>query len=123
MKVYLSWSGELGRRASGALRTALQELVPTLEVWSPGSDITAGARWVDEIHHAIEQSEIALVCVTKESLDSPWLLYELGFMAGRGTASTVIPWLVDIQHSDPAARLHSFKPSGLTHSRSIDLWS
>lgn len=107
MKIYLSWSGELGRRASEALSTALRQVIPQLEVWSPGSDISAGARWVDQTRDAIRDSEVAIVCVTKDSRGAPWLLYELGVMAS--SRSTVVPWLVDIEPSDLEGPLQQFQ--------------
>lgn len=107
MKIYLSWSGELGRRASEALSSALRQLIPELEVWSPGSDISAGARWVDQTRDAIRASQVALVCVTNDSRGAPWLLYELGVMASSG--STVVPWLVDIEPSDLEGPLQQFQ--------------
>ena len=124
MKVYLSWSGELGRRTSNVLRTALRELIPNIEVWSPGSDITAGTRWIDEIRYAIEDSKIAVVCFTKESLDSPWLLYELGFMGSRSDVTTVILWLVDVQYSelfDPLTQFQAIRSDSQSFHRLVEL--
>ena len=108
MKVYVSWSGDLGRRASDVLSIALRQLIPSLELWSfPGSDSIAGTRWIDQTEHAIRASEIALVCLTNDSRTAPWLLFELGVMAGSG--ATVVPWLVDIEYSDLAGPLAQFQ--------------
>ena len=107
MKIYLSWSGELGRRASGVLRDALDQLLPNLEIWSPGSDIAAGMRWRDELQHAIQTSDLALVCVTNDSRSSPWLLYEVGVISGH--AITVMLWLVDVDASELVGPLAQFQ--------------
>lgn len=109
-KVYLSWSGELGRRAAEALRDTLPEIVPDARVWTTGSDLTPGMRWADEIARAIESSDLAVVCITKDSRNSSWLLYEAGMMAGRGTR--LIPWLVDLEHSELDGPLAQYQTIG-----------
>ncbi len=107
MKIYLSWSGELGRRASGVLRNSLEQLFPDFEIWSPGSDISAGSRWRDQIQNAMQSSELAIVCLTNDSRNSPWLLYEVGVMVG--SSKKVIPWLVDMEFSDLSGPISQFQ--------------
>lgn len=98
MKVYVSWSGELARHASEVLRYCLGLAFPRLDVWVTESDIAGGLRWVDEIQSAIRTSDLAIVCVTKDSLLSPWINFELGILAASG--SRVVPWVIDLEPSE-----------------------
>lgn len=122
MKIYLSWSGELGRRASKSLGSALQQLIPTLKILSPPSDVSAGARWVDQTHNAIRGSQVALVCVTNDSRGAPWQLYELGVLAS--SEATVVPWLVDIEPSDlegPLQQIQALRSDAQSFRRLVAL--
>jgi tetratricopeptide (TPR) repeat protein len=107
MKIYVSWSGELARQASEILRSSLQRVFPTLDVWITGSDISVGMRWVDEIHNAVRTSALAILCVTKESRSSPWINFELGMLVASG--SRVVPWVIDLDPSELSGPLAQYQ--------------
>ena len=46
-----------------------------------------------EIHNKLIESSICLICITNESIQSPWLMYEAG--AVFGTGGIVIPILFE----------------------------
>jgi hypothetical protein len=111
MKIYVSWSGELARRASEFLRSSLTQAFPELDVWMTGSDISPGMRWVDEIQNAVRTSDLAIVSVTKESRSSPWINFELGLLVASG--SRVVPWVIDLEPSELSGPLAQYQA---THS-------
>jgi tetratricopeptide (TPR) repeat protein len=124
MNIYLSWSGELGQRASRALSRALHQLIPNLEVFSSGSVTIVGTRWIDETTRAIKNSDFALVCITSESRSSPWLLWEVGVMTGLH--ASIVPWLVDVGVSDlygPLAQFQAIRSDAKSFRKLADLIS
>src|SRR5688572_12185283 len=76
MKIFLSWSGERSRAVATALREWLPVMVPAAKPWVSHSDIDAGHRWSPEIATALEASDFGIICLTKENLSAPWILFE-----------------------------------------------
>jgi hypothetical protein len=107
MKIHLTYPGELGCRASRALSEALERLIPTLEVVSPDSVTADRLRWTDQIISQIDESDLALVCITSEFLSSGWLGYEIGVMAA--SRARIVQWLVDVDFSDLPRPLVKFR--------------
>lgn len=76
-----------------------------ITVWSDRS-IQPGSSWTEEIEKGLEQSPHILLIVSQESLNSPWINFEIGFALSKAAKSPdtlVIPVLtqnIDI-HSLP----------------------
>lgn len=109
MKLFISWSGE----RSQALAQALHEWAPLVlhyvEPWVSKSDIEAGERWAIEVAKELEASNFGLICVTRENITSPWLLFESGALAKSMQEGRVIPLLLDIEFKDVSGPLAQFQ--------------
>ena len=109
MKVFLSWSGE----RSHCLASALHEWIPFVlhyaDVWISRSDINAGERWADQVAKELEVSNFGILCITKENISSPWMLFEAGALAKSLQGSRVIPLLLDLEFSDITGPLTQFQ--------------
>jgi hypothetical protein len=81
MKVFLSWSGERSRLVAEAMHDWLPQVIQVVEPWLSKADIEKGARWGPEISDRLEEAKIAIVCLTAENLDAPWILFEAGAIA------------------------------------------
>ncbi len=52
-------------------------------------DLHGGENWQDQIEDAMDRSDIALLCVSPEYLDSKWAQFEIGYWAARTRAGGV----------------------------------
>ncbi|KPJ49785.1 MAG: hypothetical protein AMJ38_02780 [Dehalococcoidia bacterium DG_22] len=72
----------------------LQEALPDVFFFVSSSDsLEPGAIWTQEIRRALQDARIVLACISRQSVDRPWVLFETGFGAGRG--NRVIPLILD----------------------------
>ena len=49
--------------------------------WMSSQDIGKGKPWFGSISEQLAKSEVCIICVTPENLDSRWLMYEAGAIA------------------------------------------
>lgn len=109
MKVFISWSGKTSQKVAIALRDWLPTVFQSLEPWLSSEDITKGARWGFDIAKALEESEIGIICLTRDNLDSRWLNFEAGALAKRIDSSNVCVYLFDVEPSSVGGPLSQFQ--------------
>lgn len=78
MKIFVSWSGSYSRSVADLLRRLLPCMMQGLEVFVSQHDIESGARWTVRLAQELEQSNFGILCLSPDSLNSPWLLFEAG---------------------------------------------
>jgi hypothetical protein len=109
MKVFIGWSGERSQAMALALRDWLPLVLHYAEPWLSETDIAAGERWADKVAKQLEASNFGMLCVTRENLASPWLLFEAGSLAKSFSNSRVIPLLLDLEFSEVGGPLAQFQ--------------
>lgn len=115
MSVFISWSGSGSKSHKIALllRDWLPKVIQRLECFLSSKDIDAGAVWFDTLRLNLEKSKIGILCLTPDSIQKPWILFEAGFVARAFDQRRVYPLLVDIQTSDIPAPLSIFQAGTL----------
>jgi TIR domain len=109
MKIFISWSGERSQALAEALRTWLPLVLHYAKPWFSTSDIKSGGRWSIEIAKELQDTNFGILCVTKDNIDAPWLLFEAGALAKSIDEGCVIPLLLDLEKSDLAGPLTQFQ--------------
>jgi hypothetical protein len=109
MKVFISWSGELSKKLGEAIRDWLPGVLQTVSPYFTPSDIEKGARWSQDIAKELSESQVGILCVTKENLHSDWLLFEAGALSKSLQKSHVCPVLFGIKNNDLAGPLKQFQ--------------
>lgn len=109
MKVFISWSGERSQALAVALRDWLPLVLHYAEPWLSTSDIKSGDRWGNEIAKGLQESNFGIICVTKDNLDAPWLLFEAGALAKSMEDGRVIPLRLDLEVSEISGPLTQFQ--------------
>jgi hypothetical protein len=109
MKVFISWSGERSQAIAQALRDWVPLVLHFVEPWLSKSDINAGERWALEIAKELEANDCGIICITRENVDSPWILFESGALAKSMQQGRVIPLLFNIDFSDISGPLAQFQ--------------
>mgnify|MGYP001810243203 CR=1 FL=1 len=109
MKVFISWSGD----RSEALARALHEWLPLalhfVEPWLSQSDIQAGERWSLRIAKGLEDCNFGIMCITRNNLNAPWILFEAGALAKSMEDGRVIPLLLDVEFKEITGPLAQFQ--------------
>lgn len=109
MKVFISWSGERSRLMAEALREWLPTIIQAVDPWVSSEDINKGGRWGSEIAEQLEKSQIGIICLTKENMEAPWILFEAGTLSKAVGRSFVCPYLLDLKPTDIKGPLGLFQ--------------
>src|SRR5579862_4475354 len=100
MRVFISWSGETSRRVAEAVHAWLPNALQFVEPYFTPSDIDKGAAWQAEISKELKQSRVCIIVLTRDNLDSPWIMFEAGAISTTIEKSRVCPLLLDINPTD-----------------------
>jgi len=109
MKVFVSWSGERSHSLGDALHDWIPLVLHYVEPWLSQADIEAGQRWAEQVAKELEASNFGIICVTRENVASPWVLFEAGALAKSMQGSRVIPLLLDLEVRDITGPLAQFQ--------------
>jgi hypothetical protein len=109
MKIFISWSGERSQALAQALRDWLPMVLYYTEPWLSHSDIDAGERWANVVAKELETTKFGIICITRENLTTPWILFEAGALAKSMQEGRVIPLLLDIEFRDITGPLAQFQ--------------
>lgn len=110
-KVFISWSGNTSRRIGEALRDWIPAVLQLVEPYFTPNDIEKGARWSNDIAKELQTSQVGIFCLTKENLNSKWMLFEAGAISKNLQSSFVCPILFDVEFSDFDGPLTQFQMS------------
>lgn len=108
-KVFISWSGDLSRQLAEAVRNWLPGVLQYVKPYFTPDDIEKGTKWSTEIIGELEGSEVGIICLTKENLNNPWILFEAGALSKNFGKSKVCTLLFGIDSSDLTGPLTGFQ--------------
>jgi hypothetical protein len=114
MKVFISWSGELSKQVAQLLGAWIEDVLQGTKRWISTDDIDKGAIWFGEITTELANTGVGIICLTRENLQAPWILFEAGALSKGLTKSRVCPFLVDLgvsEISPPLSQLNATMPN------------
>jgi len=79
-RLFISWSGRRSLVFAEKLRDLLRAVNPAWDPWISG-DIGGGQFWAPELRRGLAECRCALLCLTRENLAEPWVMYEAGAYA------------------------------------------
>ncbi len=100
MKVFLSWSGEKSHEIALVFREWFPSVIQSIKPYLSSEDIDKGARWSTDIAEKLKDSSFGILCVTKDNIDAPWLIFEAGALSKTMDKSFVSPFLFGIKLSE-----------------------
>jgi hypothetical protein len=109
MKIFLSWSGELSKNLADVIRQWLPSVIQAVKPYFSPDDMSKGARWNAEISKELEESKIGILCLTRDNLEAPWIMFEAGALAKKIDKSKVCPILFGIETTDIQGPLVQFQ--------------
>lgn len=133
MKVFISWSGQASKAVAVTLRKNLPLVLQGIDFFMSKHDIESGARWAHELAKELDKSSFGILCLTKENLNSPWLLFEAGslvkhsegracgILIGELTTAGISGPLAEFQHRqfEKSEILHLLKDLNAKLERSL----
>lgn len=108
MQVFLSWSGPRSQKVAQLLSDWLPRVIQSLEPWISTRDIQKGSLWSEVIGDQLEGMTTGIICLTKENINRPWILFEAGALAKGLSSNRVCTLLIDLAPSDIAPPLSQF---------------
>ncbi|MGF1731510.1 TIR domain-containing protein [Photobacterium kasasachensis] len=119
MNVFLSWSGERSREVAYLLDEWLQCVIQAVDPWMSSKDIDRGSLWFSEINDQLQSTTIGIICLTKENINKPWILFEAGALAKGLHENRVCTFLIDLEPTDIGTPLSQFNH---TYPNKDGLW-
>jgi hypothetical protein len=92
-KVFISWSGELSKKLAEEVRMWLPGVLQFVKPYFTPNDIEKGTRWSTEIASELESSNAGIICLTKDNINKPWILFEAGALSknfGKTNVCTIL---------------------------------
>ena len=96
MELLLTWSGTGSHDIATFFRNWLPEVVPDILPWISSQDIAKGKKWSNELTKQMNKTNISITFITPENVRSPWVFYEVGFIAAKLEEGTVCPYLIGV---------------------------
>lgn len=121
MGIFLSWSGDRSKRVAQALKDWLPVVFDDVNPWLSDRDIQAGRRWAVELGRRLEKIDFGIICLTRENLESPWILFESGALSKALEDSYVCPYLLDVDMSAVTPPLSQFQATRTEKASTLEL--
>ncbi len=109
MKVFISWSGTTSMKVAEELRDWLPTVIQQIKPYFTPHDIEKGKRWSSDIAGELQESQIGILCITRDNLKSEWLHFEAGALSKSIDDSNVCPILFGVKNSDLTGPLSQFQ--------------
>lgn len=109
MKVFISWSGEQSKAIASEFKEWIPAVIQAVKPYFSSNDIDKGSRWATEISKELEQSKVGLICLTRENLEAPWIMFEAGALSKSIESSKVCPMLFGVETTDLTGPLIQFQ--------------
>jgi len=109
MEIFISWSGEKGEEIANELREWFPKAIQATRPWVSSSDIKSGGRWLSEVTNKLESINFGIICLTPESINSNWVLFEAGALSKSIKNSYVCPLIFGLEKSDIKGPLSQFQ--------------
>lgn len=108
-KVFISWSGDLSNKIAEELRKWLPGVLQFVKPYFTPNDIDKGTRWSTEIAEELENCDVGIICLTKDNIERPWILFEAGALSKKLSKSNVCTLLFNLEPTDISGPLASFR--------------
>lgn len=108
-RVFISWSGNLSKQIGEAIKKWLPVTLQFVEPYFSPDDIDKGTRWEESIGRELRDSDVGITCLTRESKERPWLLFEAGALFKGLSKSRVCTVLFDLKEAEVKFPLAMFQ--------------
>lgn len=92
-----------------ALRSWIPAVIQQVKPYFTPNDIEKGARWSTDIAGELNNSKIGIICLTKDNIEKPWVMFEAGALSKQLDSSYVCPILFNLDSSELKGPLVQFQ--------------
>lgn len=107
--VFLSWGGDLSKQIAEELRTWIPSVLQFAKPYFTPNDIEKGSKWSSEITQKLADTHVGIICLTRDNLQRPWILFESGALSKDLEKSKVCSVLFDVDQADLSGPLSTFQ--------------
>ncbi len=120
MNIFLSWSGEKSKKVAKVFDEYLPKMIQACDTFF-SEDMDKGTLWFPEINEKLEKCDVGIICITRNNMKKPWVLFESGALAmtWEDGKERVCPFLFDLNNSDLEGPLTEFQ---LTENNEGDIF-
>lgn len=108
-KVFISWGGELSKKLAEELKSWLPNVLQFVRPYFTPTDVEKGTRWESDIANELSESNVGIICLTKDNTERPWILFEAGALSKNMENANVCPILFNFDSSDIKGPLTCFQ--------------
>lgn len=116
MKLFISWSGKLSKDIGEEFRKWIPGVIQTVKPYFTPDDVEKGTRWANEISKELEGSQMGILVLTRENLDSMWIMFEAGALSKQMDKSRICPILFGIENTDMQGPLVQFQATNFNET-------
>lgn len=95
MRISIGWSGNLSHRIAVLLGKWLPAVVQAVTPLVSPDESKRGTAWFKALKDQHKQIDFAMICLTRENINAPWLLFEAGILSTRFDEAHLCALLID----------------------------
>jgi hypothetical protein len=93
MNIFISWSGKLSEQLASQIKEWLPNVIQRARPFISNESIRKGQKWFLEISKELSKVSFGILCLTKDNIEAPWLIFEAGALSKQIEDSHVCPIL------------------------------
>lgn len=97
MKVFLSWSGGTAEKVASSLHRWFDRVLADVVETYFSPETPAGVVWTEELRTAIRESAFAVLVITPDNRERPWLMWEAGALSNLQAEIRIVPFLFHLE--------------------------
>lgn len=115
-KVFISWSGEVSKEIAEELREWIPSVLQFARPYFTPNDVEKGSKWGTEISQQLAETNVGIICLTRDNFTKPWILFEAGALSKDLDNSKVCSVLFGMENSDLTGPLTTFQTTSFDQS-------
>lgn len=123
MKIFISHSGPRSRQIAEAFHTFLPTANPSFEPWYSYENLDRSRAWYGQIVEQLSEVGAAIICLTPDNLEKPWIHYEAGALIHALDGTRVYTYLYELGPADIGGPLALFNHTQATQKDTLALVS
>lgn len=120
--VFISWSGQVSQDFATLLGEWIPDVLQAAEPFVSSTDIGAGSRWPNVLNENLQNSGFGVLCLTKDNIEAPWILFEAGSISKMFGSAALVPLLIGLKRTDIKFPLAQFQSISTERSELVRLF-